>query len=87
MVFENGKVLSWGDYANYDPNHKYGFYSNCYPSGGCPGNLDECGNCQAPIEEDDADSDDSNEVLTPKCCGDNLYLIDDDGNVTNGGDK
>ena len=87
LVFENGKVLSWGDYAGYDPNHKYGFYSDCYPSAGCTGDVDECGNCQPPVVEDDLDSNGTGELLTPKCCGDNLYLIDDDGNVTNGGDK
>ena len=86
LIFDNGKILSWGDYALYDPNHKYGFYANCYPSAGCPGDLDECGNCQPPIEEDDSNSNDD-EILTPKCCGENLYLIDGDGNVTNEGDK
>ena len=38
------------------------------------------------IEEDDSNSNDD-EILTPKCCGENLYLIDGDGNVTNEGDK
>ena len=87
LVFENGSVLGWGDYAAYDPNHKYGFYSNCNSATGCPGDFDECGNCEPPVVEDDSDSTEEEKVLTPKCCGENLYLIDDDGNVTNEGDK
>ncbi len=83
LVFENGKILSWGDYSNYNPNHQYGFYYDCYPSEGCEGDIDECGNCQAIIEE--VLEDEENELLTPQCCGDNLFLIDSNGNVSSGG--
>ena len=35
------------------------------------------------IEEEEEED----KILTPKCCGESLYLIDGDGNVTNEGDK
>ena len=81
LVFENGKVLGWGDYATYDSNHQYGFYSNCNEVTGCQGDLDDCGNCQPPVVVEEDDEEDEDKTLTPKCCGENLYLIDDDGNV------
>ena len=84
---ENGKVLGWGDYTTYDPNHQYGFYSNCNEVSGCQGDLDDCGNCQPPIVDDEEEEEDEDKTLTPKCCGENLYLIDDDGNVIDEGGK
>ena len=65
------------------PAIEYGFYYDCYPSEGCEGDIDECGNCQAIIEE--VLEDEENELLTPQCCGDNLFLIDSNGNVSSGG--
>ena len=85
LIFHSGELSAWGDYALYDPNHENGFYFDCYPAEGCEGDFDECGNCQPPtlsfnfIEED--------EVSKPVCCGENLYLIDENGNVTIEGDK
>ena len=87
LVFENGKVLGWGDYATYDPNHQYGFYSNCNEVSGCQGDLDDCGNCQPPVVDEEEEEENEDKTLTPKCCGENLYLIDDDGNVIDEGGK
>ena len=74
-------MFCW-NYASYNPNHENGFYFDCYDVGGCEGDIDECGNCQPPIvEENEEENEKDKEGATAKCCGDNLYLIDGDGTV------
>ena len=80
LVFKNEQLVSWGNYDSFNPTHEYGFYNNCYESGGCEGDIDECGNCQPPMVEEISEEI-KEETKTAKCCGDNLYIINSDGTI------